>query len=101
MNKYDIVTFKDNEFTLEVRADKAQETVWLTQKEMAELFNVTTDNVGLHIKNIYRERELETSTSEESSVTQIEGARRVERPVKLYNLDAIISTALALLSVFN
>lgn len=91
MKKYDVITFKDNEFTLEVRADKSNETVWLTQKEMAKLFNVTADNVGLHIKNIYREEELETSTSEESSVVQTEGARKVERRVKLYNLDVIIS----------
>ena len=52
---YDIVKFVDNEFELEVRTDKENETVWLTQKEMGDLFDVSTDNIGLHIKNILRD----------------------------------------------
>lgn len=91
MKKFDVVTFKDNEFTLDVRTDKSNETVWLTQNEMAKLFNVTKDNIGLHINNIYNENELDLSTTEESSVVQTEGTRRVKRKLKLYNLDVIIS----------
>lgn len=91
MNNYEIVKFVDNEFELDVRKDTEGDTVWLTQKEMALLFNVSTDNVGLHIKNIFAEKELDDSTTEKSSVVQIEGSRRVTRKLKIYNLDMIIS----------
>ena len=47
----------------------------LTQKEMALLFEVSIDNIGLHIKNILKENELDISTTEESSIVQIEGKR--------------------------
>ncbi|MFH0972735.1 MAG: virulence RhuM family protein [Patescibacteria group bacterium] len=68
------------------------ETVWLSQKQMAELLACSIDNIALHLKNIYFEGELaENSTTEESSVVQKEGGREVNRPVKFYNLDAIIS----------
>ena len=91
MDKYEIVKFVDNEFELDVKTDKENDTVWLTQKEMASLFDVSTDNIGLHIKNIMAEKELDESTTEESSVVQIEGYRRVTRRFKIYNLDMIIS----------
>lgn len=68
------------------------ETIWLNQQAMAELFGCTTDNISLHLKNIYAEKELdETATAEEFSVVQQEGARKVQRKKKFYNLDAIIS----------
>ncbi|MBI5022758.1 MAG: virulence RhuM family protein [Candidatus Magasanikbacteria bacterium] len=68
------------------------QTVWLSQKQMADLFDCSIDNVGLHLKNIYSEGELsEQATTEDSSVVQMEGARSVKRPLKLYNLDTIIS----------
>ena len=88
---YDIVKFVDNEFELEVRTDKENETVWLTQKEMGDLFDVSTDNIGLHIKNILRDEELDSSTTEDFSVVQFEGNRQVKRKIKIYNLDMIIS----------
>ena len=56
MEKYEIVKFVDNEFELDVRTDKENDAVWLTQKEMALLFDVSTDNIGLHIKNIIAEK---------------------------------------------
>ena len=75
---------------LEVHLDK--ETVWLTQRQMASLFDKDTDTVGMHIRNIYKEGELEEQpTTEESSVVQSEGSREVRRTVRLYNLDVIIS----------
>ena len=64
MEKYDIVKFVDNDFELDVRTDKENETVWLSQKEMALLFAVSTDNIGLHMKNIIAEKELDDSTTE-------------------------------------
>ena len=68
------------------------DTLWLTQRGMAELFDTTADNIGLHLKNIYAEQELITeATAEDFSVVQTEGNRNVERTVKIYNLDVIIA----------
>ena len=67
-------------------------TIWLSQKNMAAIFDTSSDNIGLHLKNIYSEKELsEKSTTEDFSVVQIEGSREVRRMVKHYNLDAAIS----------
>ena len=80
----------DGEVRLDVRLD--HDTVWLTQRQMADLFDTSTDNVSLHLKNIFADSELEESaTTEDFSVVQSEGNRRVRRQVKHYNLDAIIS----------
>ena len=68
------------------------ETVWLNQRQMSVLFDTSSDNVGLHLKNIYAERELlEEATTEDFSVVRQEGNRQVRRSVRHYNLDAIIS----------
>ena len=68
------------------------ETFWLTQKAMAELFDCTADNISLHLKNIYEEEELAFSaTTEKFSVVRKEGARDVRRELDHYNLDAIIA----------
>lgn len=68
------------------------ETLWLPQRLMAELFQTTADNIGLHLKNIYAEGELvESATAEDFSVVQNEGARAVRRTLKHYSLDAIIA----------
>lgn len=91
MDKFELVKFTDNNFEINVRADIDNDTVWLTQKEMALLFEVSIDNISLHIKNILRENELDISSFEESSVVQIEGNRKVNRRIKIYNLDMIIS----------
>lgn len=70
------------------------ETVWLAQRQMADLLETSTDNISLHIANIYKDGELlEAVTTEDSSVVQTEGKRKVNRKVKLYNLDVIISVA--------
>ena len=91
MDKFELVKFTDNNFEINVRADIDNDTVWLTQKEMAVLFEVSIDNISLHIKNILKENELDISSIEESSVVQIEGNRKVNRRIKIYNLDMIIS----------
>lgn len=68
------------------------ETFWLTQKGMAELFDCSTDNISLHLKNIYADGELEqTATTEKISVVRTEGIREVSRTLDHYNLDAIIA----------
>jgi hypothetical protein len=90
MNDLILYTTEDGESQIKLRAK--DQTVWLSQREIAELLNVSTDNVGLHLKNIYEDAELSReATTEESSVVQIEGARQVQRPVVLYNLDAILA----------
>ena len=68
------------------------ESVWCTQKAMATLFDCSTDNVGLHLKNIFASGELkEEATAEKISVVRLEGGRDVNRNIQFYNLDAIIS----------
>jgi prophage maintenance system killer protein len=87
-----IVLYKapDGGVALDVRLER--ETLWLNQKQMGDLFDKDTDTIGLHIRNILKEGELDAqSTTEESSVVQREGGRRVTRRVKFYNLDMIIS----------
>lgn len=91
MEKGEIILYQpDNSIELEVRIEA--ETVWLTQAQMALLFGCSTDNVGLHLKNIYDEQEIDPiSTAEEISVVRREGKRMVTRRVRHYNLDAILS----------
>ena len=80
----------DETVRLEVRLEN--ETVWLTQAQMAELFRMTKNNITLHVGNVYKEKELEPNpTSKESLLVRMEGKRQVTRKVKLYNLDVIIS----------
>ncbi|OHA24350.1 MAG: hypothetical protein A3B11_02220 [Candidatus Taylorbacteria bacterium RIFCSPLOWO2_01_FULL_44_26] len=77
-------------FKLEVSIDG--ETVWLSQKQMGELFDCTSENVIIHLKNIFESGELvEKATTKESLVVQKEGNRSVKREIRMYNLDAIIS----------
>ena len=88
---YKLIAFTEDGLSLDVRVDAEKETVWLTQAEMAELFDVNVDTIGLHLRNIYREEELEASTYEESSVVRFEGNRQVKRTIRIYDLDAIIA----------
>ena len=93
MNKeHEIVLYQIDKTNICVSVFFHEETFWLTQKAMAELFDCSTDNISLHLKNIFREEELdEKSTTEFFSVVQKEGNRNVSRNVKCYNLDAIIA----------
>ena len=85
-----IFTSADGQVQLEITL--AQETLWLSQVQISELFATSTDNVSLHLKNIYTEQELsESATTENFSVIRQEGSRQVQRQIKHYNLDAIIS----------
>ena len=93
MNRgFDFLLYNLPDESVSVKAIVKDETIWLTQKAMAELFECSTDNVGLHLKNIFDEGELRLQgTSEEFSVVQTEGSRNVRRRTRFYNLDAIIS----------
>jgi len=89
-----VVIYQEEGQAVEVRLDADRNTVWLSQRQMAELLDISSDNIGLHLKNIYAEGELEASaTTEDSSVVRQEGTRQVRRRVKHYNLDAIISVS--------
>lgn len=82
-----LYTTDDGKSRIQLRAK--DQTVWLSQREMSQLFDVTTDNVGLHLKNIFEDGELEqNSVTEESSVTAADGKNYL---TKLYNLDAILA----------
>jgi hypothetical protein len=85
-----LYTTEDGRSQLQLRAK--DQTVWLSQREIAELFDVSTDNISLHLKNLYEDGELSReATTAESSVVQTEGSREVRRPLTLYNLDAILA----------
>lgn len=91
-NELKYLIYNTPEEGVSVSAIIKDDTIWLTQRAMAELFDCTTDNISLHLKNIFADGELaESSTSEEISVVQKEGNRNVKRTPKFYNLDAIIS----------
>jgi len=89
---------KDGSTRIDVRLQ--DETVWLTQAQMAELFQTTKQNISLHIQNIFDEGELlESSTVKESLTVQKEGKRLVSRSIEHYNLDVIISTGYRVKSI--
>ncbi|MDO8367575.1 MAG: virulence protein RhuM/Fic/DOC family protein [Saprospiraceae bacterium] len=91
-NKGEILIYESADNNLEIQVRLENETIWLSQRLMAELFEKDTDTIGLHIKNIFTEGELEEKpTTEFFSVVQAEGKRQVTRQVKFYNLDVILS----------
>ena len=89
--EFEIINYDDGSVRVEVNFDKENETVWMSQKQMSELFDVSSDNIGLHIKNILSSEELSFSTTEDFSVVQIEGNRKIKRNIKFYNLDMILA----------
>lgn len=90
MNDLILYTTEDGRSQIKLRAQ--EQTVWLTQLEMAELFDATKQNISLHLKNVFEDGELDPAATVKDSLTvQIEGSREVQRPVTLYNLDAILA----------
>ena len=89
-NPIEIYQAQDGTTQVEVRFEN--DTVWLSQAQMANIFDTSSDNISLHLKNIFNEAELdENLTTEDFSVVRQEGKRKVKRTIKYYNLDAIIS----------
>ncbi len=85
-----LFTSADGQAHLEVALE--QETVWLSQAQMGQLFDTTPENVLMHLKNIFKDEELaEQATTKDFLVVRQEGARQVRRRIKHYSLDAIIS----------
>lgn len=90
-NQGEIIVYQP-EKTLQLEVRMENETVWLTQAQMAELFETTPQNITLHIKNIYVEQELiANSTCKDFLQVREEGSRMIKRMQKFYNLDVIIS----------
>ena len=97
----EIVVYQPDE-TLRLDVRLENETVWLTQGQMASLFGCSSDNVGLHLRNIYSCGELsKEATAEDFSVVRLEGGRQVRRSVCFYNLDAIISVGYRVNSILG
>ncbi|WP_338440051.1 virulence RhuM family protein [uncultured Aquabacterium sp.] len=90
MNDLILYTTEDGRSQIKLRAD--QQTVWLTQLEIAELFDASKQNISLHLKNIFADGELDPSATVKQSLTvQTEGSRKVQRSISLFNLDAILA----------
>ena len=91
-NELQFILYSIDQEDIKIKVAVKDETIWVTQRGMAELFGCTSDNISLHLKNIYADGELsEISTTEDFSVVQSEGSRQVTRSVRFYNLDAVIS----------
>ena len=91
-NNNNIVIYQTDDGTTKIDVKLEDETVWLSQQQMADLYDTTKQNISLHIKNIFDEEELDiNSTVKEFLTVQKEGNRKVERKVKYYNLDMILS----------
>ena len=87
-----VVLYHIDDTDIDVNAVIQNDSIWITQKAMAQLFNCSSDNISLHLKNIYSDEELDpSSTTEKISVVRKEGNRNVKRAIDFYNLDAIIS----------
>ena len=86
MEKYEIIKFKHKDFEIDVRFDVDNKTIWMTQKEMSRLFDVSVDNISLHIKNAFKAKTKSSSVVEESSVTVTDGKRYL---TKIYSLEMV------------
>ena len=92
MQKDEIIIYQPEDKSISLEVHIEDDTVWLTQAQMADLLQTTPQNITLHIKNIYKEEELEMiSTCKDFLQVQIENKRQVRRKAKHYNLDVIIS----------
>lgn len=94
-NNFIIYTTDDGQVDIEVRLE--DENVWLTQNSMAELFDTTKQNISLHIKNIFEEKELEENSVVKHSLTTAKDGKNYK--TKFYNLDLIISVGYRVKSI--
>jgi len=87
-----ITVYQTSDGKINVEVLYSNQNIWLSQKKMAELFDCSDDNISLHLKNVYKEKELDqAATIEEFSLVQHEGSRKVARKLKCYSLEAIIA----------
>lgn len=91
-NNSEIILYQTTDGATKIDVRLEDETVWLNQKQMAELFQTTVPNINMHLKNIFEEGELDPAASIKNSlIVRLEGNRTVNRNIDTYNLDAIIS----------
>lgn len=96
----EIIIYKTKDRKTQIDVKFENETVWLTQQQMANLFGQTKQNISLHINNCFKEKELsKKATVKESLIVQKEGNRSVKRKLELYNLDVIISVGYRVKSI--
>ncbi|WP_316824597.1 virulence protein RhuM/Fic/DOC family protein [Pedobacter miscanthi] len=91
MVKDEIIIYKTEEGLPAIEVAIKNETLWLTQKQIAEIFGIQVPAINKHIKNIFQSRELNEATISKMEMVRVEGARRVKRTVDSYNLDMILS----------
>src|SRR5690554_5483334 len=92
MSESEILLYQTEDGRTKIDVRLEDETVWLSQVQMAELFQTTKQNISLHLKNVFEEGELqENATIKDYLTVQTEGKREVQRNLKIYNLDVIIS----------
>lgn len=100
INELDFIVYTEPDGDIKVRATVVDDTIWLTQKAMSELFDVNVPAISKHLDNIYDSGELDRgSTISKMEIVQDEGGRRVKRKVEFYSLDAIISVGYRINSV--
>ncbi|SMN15973.1 RhuM [uncultured Candidatus Thioglobus sp.] len=97
-----LIIYQADNGAIELKGDIENETAWASQKEMAEIFGVTTQNITIHLKQIFKDNELEEkATCKESLQVQKEGNRSVKRKIKEYNLDVMIAVGYRINSVIG
>ena len=98
----DIVIYQAENGAIVLNGDVSNDTIWASQKNIAQIFNVSPQNISIHLKQLFKEGELEESaTCKESLQVQTEGKRKVTRKVKTYNLDVIIAVGYRVNSVLG
>lgn len=91
-NKGKIIIYKTNDKQTQIEVKFEQDTVWLTQRQMSDLFQTTPQNITIHLKNIFEDKELdESATCKDYLQVQMEGKRKIQRKQRIYNLDAVLS----------
>ena len=100
--KKEIVIYQAKSGAIELWGDFNRETIWASQAEIAKIFDVTSQNITLHLGSIFKEKELDAgSTCKESLQVQKEGGREIKRKIKVYNLDVIIAVGYRINSVLG
>ena len=91
MNKDEIIIYKTDDGSPTIEVTIKNESLWLTQKQIAEVFGIQVPAINKHINNIFQNKELDMATISKMEIVQIEGVRNVKRTVDTYNLDMILS----------
>ena len=98
----ELVIYQAKSGAIEFRGEFGRDTIWATQKQIADVFGVTPQNITMHIKRVYADGELsKKATSKESLQVQMEGSRKIKRSIKEYNLDVIIAVGYRISSVLG